>query len=78
MYVRLLSASSSASRSSVTKGKLVTPLEVMNKMHRLLPEQYSDFVHRLEVIRLRGEIQLLSGQITAAEKDALCRAAASL
>lgn len=56
-------------------GKLVTPLEVMNKMHRLLPEQYSDFVHRLEVIRLRGEIQLLSGQITAAEKDALCRAA---
>ncbi|MDE7262410.1 MAG: HD domain-containing protein [Oscillospiraceae bacterium] len=48
-------------------GKLVTPLEVMNKMARLLPGQYDAFVHRMEVIRLRSEIERLSGQITQEE-----------
>lgn len=55
-------------------GKLVTPLEVMNKMARLLPEQHADFTHRMEVIRLRAEIDRLSGRITQEEKDSLvCR-----
>ena len=42
-------------------GKLVIPLEVMDKPARLLPEQYSAFVHRMEVIGLLGEIDALSG-----------------
>ena len=52
-------------------GKLVTPLEVMNKMHRLLPEQYAEFVHRMEVVRLRGEIDSLSGRVTPEEAGRL-------
>ncbi|MDE7242736.1 MAG: HD domain-containing protein [Oscillospiraceae bacterium] len=52
-------------------GKLVTPLEVMNKMKRLLPEQYDAFVHRMEVVRLRGEIERLSGLITLEEAGQL-------
>ena len=52
-------------------GKLVTPLEVMNKMHRLLPEQYAEFVHRMEVVRLRGEIDRLSGRVTPEEAGRL-------
>lgn len=48
-------------------GKLVTPLEVMNKTKRLRPEQYSDFLHRMELIRLHGEIDRLAGRITAEE-----------
>ncbi len=54
-------------------GKLVTPLEVMNKMARLSPEQYTAFVHRMEVIRLRGEIARLSGALSAEEAEALVR-----
>ena len=54
-------------------GKLVTPLEVMNKAARLPPEQYADFVHRMEVIRLRGEIDFLSGRIDAGERDDVIR-----
>lgn len=45
-------------------GKLVTPLEVMNKAARLLPEQLTEFTHRMEIIKLRGEIDCLSGRIT--------------
>lgn len=54
-------------------GKLVTPLEVMNKMARLLPEQRTAFLHRMEIVRLRGEIDLLSGRITKEERAALIR-----
>lgn len=54
-------------------GKLVTPLEVMNKMARLSPAQYTAFTHRMEVIRLRGEIAQLSGTIGREELDALIR-----
>lgn len=43
-------------------GKLVIPLEVMDKPARLLPEQRSAFLHRMEVIRLLGEIDELSGK----------------
>jgi HD-GYP domain-containing protein (c-di-GMP phosphodiesterase class II) len=50
-------------------GKLVTPLEVMNKAKRLLPEQYSAFRHRMEVLRLRADIDRLAGRITAGEKE---------
>ena len=54
-------------------GKLVTPLEVMNKSARLLSEQYGDFLHRMEVVRLRSEIDLLSGRISAEERDGIIR-----
>lgn len=52
-------------------GKLVTPLEVMNKAARLLPEQYTQFAHRMEIIRLRGKIDCLSGRITPEELEQL-------
>ena len=54
-------------------GKLVTPLEVMNKSARLLPEQYGNFLHRMEIVRLRGEIDFLSGRISAEERDGIIR-----
>ncbi len=52
-------------------GKLITPLEVMNKAGRLRPEQHDALFHRLEVIRLRGEIDRLNGRITPEELSAL-------
>jgi HD-GYP domain-containing protein (c-di-GMP phosphodiesterase class II) len=54
-------------------GKLVTPLEVMNKMARLSPEQYTAITHRMEVIRLRGEIGRLSQALSAEELETLIR-----
>lgn len=48
-------------------GKLVVPLEVMDKPARLLPEQHSAFLHRMEVIRLLGEIDVLAGRRTSLE-----------
>lgn len=54
-------------------GKLVTPLEVMNKMARLLPEQHAAFFHRMEVIRLRAEIDCLAGRAAAEDKEAVIR-----
>jgi len=54
-------------------GKLVTPLEVMNKMARLSPAQYTAFVHRMEVIRLRGQIARLSGAMSAQELEDMVR-----
>lgn len=50
-------------------GKLVTPLEVMNKMTRLLPEQHTAFTHRMEVIRLKAEIEYLRSHISLEEKE---------
>lgn len=52
-------------------GKLVTPLEVMNKMHRLLPDQYQNFQHRMEIIRLNGKIERLKGVISEDDEQAL-------
>lgn len=52
-------------------GKVATPLEVMNKESRLLPEQRAAFAHRMEVIRLLGKIDCLSGKITPEELEAL-------
>lgn len=49
-------------------GKLVTPLEVMNKAKRLFPIQRAEILHRMEVIRLRAEIDALTGHITEEEK----------
>lgn len=50
-------------------GKLVTPLEVMNKAKRLRPEQYSAFGRRMEALRLRADIDQLAGRISAGEKE---------
>lgn len=46
-------------------GKLITPLEIMNKSERLLPEQYTEFSHRMEIIQLQSKIDWLSGLITS-------------
>lgn len=54
-------------------GKLVTPLEVMNKAKRLSPGQYADFTHRMEVIRLTARIQALQGSISPEEEAELLR-----
>ncbi len=43
-------------------GKLVIPLEIMDKPVRLLPEQHIEFLHRMEVLRLLSEIDSLSGK----------------
>lgn len=43
-------------------GKLVIPLEIMDKQERLPAEQYHAFLHRMEVILLLGEIDALSGK----------------
>lgn len=43
-------------------GKLVIPLEIMDKPTRLLPEQHKSFLHRMEVIQLLGKIDSLSGK----------------
>lgn len=53
-------------------GKLVIPLEIMDKQARMLPEQHSAFLHRMEVILLLGEINALSGKennLDALSKD---------
>lgn len=50
-------------------GKLVTPLEVMNKMSRLLPEQKESFSHRMEVLRLRIRIACLEKKISEEEQE---------
>lgn len=49
-------------------GKLVIPLEIMDKPARLLPEQHSAFLHRMEVIRLLGKIGVLTGQHTNSDE----------
>lgn len=54
-------------------GKLVTPLDVMNKAKRLLPDQHMRFLHRMETIRLLTRIRELKGEISAHEADALIR-----
>ena len=45
-------------------GKLVIPLEVMNKDARLLPEQKTAILHRFEKIRLLIQIASLKGEIS--------------
>ncbi len=54
-------------------GKLVIPLGIMNKEGRMTPKQYTDFVHRMQVIRLRAEIDELKGKRTAEERQELVR-----
>lgn len=49
-------------------GKLITPLEVMDKAARLRPDQYASLLHRMEVIRLSARIAHLTGQITEQEQ----------
>lgn len=50
-------------------GKLVTPLEVMNKESRLLPPQRREFLHRMETIRLLAKVEYVQGNLTAEEYD---------
>ena len=45
-------------------GKVTTPLEVMDKPERLSELQKERIRHRLETIRLQGQIRRLSGEIT--------------
>lgn len=50
-------------------GKLVTPLEVMNKDTRLRPDQYTEICHRMEKVELWTEIRALKGQISQEDKQ---------
>lgn len=52
-------------------GKLVIPLEVMDKPTRLLPAQRTAFLHRMEVIRLKSEIKYLKGDMSSEEYEKL-------
>ncbi len=49
-------------------GKLVTPLEVMNKPARLSPVQTVELLHRMKEIQLWAQIDALAGRITEEEK----------
>lgn len=49
-------------------GKLVTPLEVMNKNARLLPMQEQAICHRFQTIKLLTEIEALKGRISEEER----------
>lgn len=52
-------------------GKLVTPLEVMNKPARLSQIQYNHFIHRMETIGLLAQIRELQGKISMEERQDL-------
>lgn len=52
-------------------GKLVIPLEIMDKPARLLSDQHTAFLHRMEILRLQSEIDRLSGRLTGSEQEAL-------
>ena len=52
-------------------GKLVIPLEVMNKEARLSPIQKLELENRLERIRLLTELRVLKGEITKDESDSI-------
>ena len=51
-------------------GKLVTPLEVMDKPTRLAGEE-KELLHRLETIDLLGELRALKGEISTGELEEL-------
>ena len=44
-------------------GKLVTPVEIMNKNTRLWPKQKEEIFHRMEVFELKARIMYLEGQM---------------
>ncbi|WP_349229283.1 HD-GYP domain-containing protein [Ventrimonas faecis] len=48
-------------------GKLVIPLEIMNKDTRLMPEQTNELLHRFEKIHLLAQISCLKGMISEQE-----------
>lgn len=55
-------------------GKLVTPLEVMNKSSRLKPEELTEIKHRFQIMRCQCRIAFLEGRLdAAAEKPELQR-----
>lgn len=53
-------------------GKLVLPLEVLNKAFRLEPAEQERIRQRFEIIGLRGKIALLEKQIEEAAYEQLC------
>lgn len=57
-------------------GKLVTPLEVMNKAERLLPDQKQALACRLDTIRLLSRIAYLEGRMDKAEYETCVEQAA--
>lgn len=50
-------------------GKVITPLEVMDKAERLQPRQRDEIRHRMDRIRLQAKLDLAQGKITKAEAD---------
>lgn len=52
-------------------GKLVTPLEVMNKVARLLPAQHEAFCHRMELVELYAALENADGRLSAQARQAL-------
>jgi len=54
-------------------GKMVIPLEVMNKEARLLPEQRKEIRHRMEIVRLKAVIRFLEGKISQKEMEEIKR-----
>lgn len=52
-------------------GKVITPLEVMDKAERLRADQKAEIAHRFECIRLQAKIDRLEGRIGTAEQEAL-------
>ncbi len=50
-------------------GKLVTPLEVMNKESRLSPMERQEFRHRMEIVRLLAKLEHARGEMTAEEHE---------
>ena len=50
-------------------GKLVTPLEVMNKAARLTEEQKKEIFHRYEVMELKNKLALLEEKQSAEEAE---------
>ncbi|MCI8526444.1 MAG: GAF domain-containing protein [Oscillospiraceae bacterium] len=50
-------------------GKVITPLEVMDKAERLLPRQRDEIRHRIDRIRLQARLDCAQGKITPAELE---------
>ena len=54
-------------------GKLVTPVDIMNKNTRLWPLQKKEIEHRMKEFRLKARIMELEGKITKEEREAIER-----
>ena len=59
-------------------GKLVTPVDIMNKNARLWPRQKANIQHRMEVLLLQMEVMVLKGQASREEQSLVEKRAAEL